>query len=64
MRFLNAYRFNIIQTLCALSFLTSSSLIVAQENVPEVSIYDVQFTESTSGASPYAGQEVAISGVV
>ncbi len=33
-------------------------------NVPEVSIYDIQFTEDASGNSPYKGETVKTKGVV
>lgn len=64
MRLLNIDKRDFIRLICVFSILTSSSLVLAQENAQAVSIYDVQFTENASGESPYVGQEVAISGVV
>lgn len=52
-----------------LSFLLCTASSVVPFHIPEVageqvSIYDIQFTEDPSGDSPYAGQEVTVTGIV
>lgn len=39
-------------------------IIITSETVPNVSIYDIQFTEDPSGDSPYADQTVRTGGIV
>jgi len=56
-------------TILVLSFLLSTAGYIVPFHIPEVageqvSIYDIQFTEDPSGDSPYAGQEVTVTGIV
>ena len=50
--------------LCVFSILALCTITVARANAQTVPIYDIQYTVEASGESPYAGQEVTISGIV
>ncbi len=55
---------SIRSTAAASGHLQFDSLVISTPSIPEVSIYDIQFTSDPSGDSPHVGETVSTSGVV